>query len=527
MSSASALHNIASVSGECGVQSSLDNANAILNPDSPTTPTTPTTPVSPSVTHPRMQLQVNQYIGIIDVEALESKTLLSEVFLLVCKVEGCTTSSEQSNGPDGCTPTSFKNHLNSIVNNGVQTRTWASVIPTPTSTDGDCVGHAGGAKSVATENGFDNSRDVDPPSAAAFAEPVLYPLSRTYSTRLSIVEHFHELVRPPALQTLTYEQRRTVQHIANNITGLHIDTLTTYGIPYPYVMQCLQRKLDQYPGIVLLARDPRLERTILRRNDIYEVCAYLTQPLDIAFVQRANRPVRLKHWCDTSLCCPHHTPLADTRWSSQPHCAQSDVLEVYLWLHHWGNYVATTNHYPNSNGNSDSINDSINDYIDDDTDDSTDNSEIQHSVYQVDLGYPEPTPSHLPNFSSTIHSRIAQPNSPQYAIPSPSVSHNLAPTTSKFGHFPHQQQQHSRLYSPPPSSPSFMHFHYKNMQNHASVHQSTHQDHHHVYYTGEQHVHCPPPPTTSVTTWRLKPCNEPKIASDARNGGSWRNWRRF
>jgi len=250
-------------------QDGLDHEHA-----SATRPTTTESHLPSSPPPPPASPSPPQFIGFIDVESLDGRSILSEVCVVICRVVADPTQ------PQCLGSEQMSDDL-------VRARIW-SVGP------------------------------------------------------LRIVETYHRILLPPTWSGISTETSHQIEHVSHYVTGLHYATLEEEGIPFRAMLAELQRTLDLYPGIRLLARDPRLECQLLRRADIHEVCDFLHAPLNQLFLPRAHRPLRLKSECAQRFTCHHHHQLADQRASLHPHCAQADCMEMLAWLQMWGQVTADT-----------------------------------------------------------------------------------------------------------------------------------------------------------------------------------------
>lgn len=142
-----------------------------------------------------------------------------------------------------------------------------------------------------------------------------------------VIDYFYRLCQVPKIRS------SVAQYVYTHITGLSFKTLTAYGVIFSDAIDDLKSWLEQYDHIPLYARDPAMERTMLKPalgdRAIIEVCELLHEPYDREFMSKRSK---LRKLCSVSCHCSYHDPVV----SREPHCAVKDVHDMALWIKFYG-----------------------------------------------------------------------------------------------------------------------------------------------------------------------------------------------
>jgi hypothetical protein len=147
---------------------------------------------------------------------------------------------------------------------------------------------------------------------------------------------FHALVRPP----LGYNKTDPLnEFIESTLTGLDPDRLSKEGVHYLTALDLWNEFCHSFPAnTVKLARDPRLDKTLLRDTSIGEICWFLRAPMNELFIFRKFRPKEIEEACHQENCCPYHS--SKHVHSRNLHCALEDCHIIANWLAQFGMFLA-------------------------------------------------------------------------------------------------------------------------------------------------------------------------------------------
>lgn len=170
-------------------------------------------------------------------------------------------------------------------------------------------------------------------SKSVLTEVCLLVVEYTIATQQwKVVDWYHSLVNvnPATIN------RQASSFVYKQITGLSYSTLNRVGKPYAQVIADVHAFMNRYSWIPRFSRDPSvLDEPLLQLppKSVYEVLTQLHQPYSSMFHNRFQRPVELHALAATKHCCSNHHPLVN---GQHPHCAVSDVYEMFFWLMYFG-----------------------------------------------------------------------------------------------------------------------------------------------------------------------------------------------
>lgn len=145
---------------------------------------------------------------------------------------------------------------------------------------------------------------------------------------MQVVSSYHALCQPP----VKYQADANAAYIYRKVTGLSLQHLRTFGAPFPIIMMHLKTIRDTYPSARWYARQPEMERAILKQPDIGEVLDLFPPSMYNVLLHRKSRPADISAFADRVCRCANHEPVV--RYS--PHCASVDTWTLFFWIRRFG-----------------------------------------------------------------------------------------------------------------------------------------------------------------------------------------------